>query len=177
MVAKVAKECTTGRSPISAIPAATLMVFCSAMPVLTKRSGHLSATAADPLLRDRSASRTTTWESVSIASSSSLENLFTVLRSVEGSDGFGQLFHGQRTAVPRMVAFHHRDALALDGPGDDGPGPPVARAGERPIERCQVVPVAFDDLQTHRLKLRRERLETDDVRGVSVGLCTVAVDD
>ena len=72
MLAKVAKVVAKGISPISAMPAAALIMFCSAMPKLKNRSGKAFLKSPVLLERIKSAVSTTTLGLLSPSSTSAL---------------------------------------------------------------------------------------------------------
>src|SRR5215207_9608604 len=71
---KHAKEAANGILPVRASPAATPIMFCSAMPRLNARSGNFFAKAAVMVDFDRSASRVTMRGSLAPSSTSASPN-------------------------------------------------------------------------------------------------------
>ena len=81
--------------------------------------------------------------------------------------------------MPGVLALHERDALALDGVGDDDARAGALGLGKRNggIKRRDVVAVALDDVPAERLPFLRQRVGRHDVVDGAVELDVVAVDD
>src|SRR3989338_2301449 len=184
-----------GTLPASAMPAATVAIFCSATPISIKRSGNFFSNTSARVDSLRSAQRTTTRSSIVPAStrpapkpsrvaifSTSSANTFAdsfvwgliMLKLCKKARSF--LFRG-RLAVPTVIALYLGHALAGDGVRnnqrgflDNGPSLFYCRD-----KGAHIVPPHFKHMPAKGALLIRERLKRHHVLGHSINLDIVAV--
>src|SRR5205814_452822 len=145
-IRKHAKLVKTGILPESARPAATPIMFCSAMPISKWRAGYFFMNGWVIVDFDRSASRTTR---LGIFSASS--RIVSPKDSRVALAGIGDLLAGlvgvfllRGVSVPGDVVLHEGDALALDRLRDEDLRPAVVRSPsllESPFYRNKIVAV------------------------------------
>src|ERR1700685_2753194 len=184
-----------GMNPTAARPPAAAIMFCSAMPNCRKRSGWLLRKWRTPVPPAMSASRTTSLGNssarpdsalpnasrsesplvpMSAGASDAIEELLDLLaRRAERGERFVGLLVGELdAAVPGGLVFHVRNALALDGVGDDDARAALRGAGAAKglQHRCDIVAVDLGDRPIEGAPLCRQRLEPHDLVVARVAL-------